>query len=235
MMAARPLTKVIINPVGRHTSTVVFLHGLGDTGEGWAPVAREIAPLFPHTKFILPNAPIQPVTLNMGMKMPSWYDIVSLSSLEEHEDEKGLTESSRSVTSIIREEVDNGIPASRIVLGGFSQGGAVTCFTGLTTEYKLAGFIMLSTYLPLRTKIGRMESNVNKKTPILMCHGEADPVVQFAYGMNSHLRLKELGYNVTFKSYRGMGHSSSPQELRDMVEFLKQVLPEDATAASASV
>ncbi|KAG8984051.1 hypothetical protein FRB90_005602, partial [Tulasnella sp. 427] len=152
MAALQALKSVVVAPKAAHTSTVIFLHGLGDSGYGWEPVADTLAPKFPNTKWILPHAPSTPVTINMGMKMPSWFDIMSLNDFDE-EDEPGIIKASLSINQLITAEVDGGIAASNIILGGFSQGCALAVMTGLTTERKLGGLVALSGWLPLRRKI----------------------------------------------------------------------------------
>jgi len=157
-----------------------MLHGLGDSGHGWAPVAENLQPLFPHVKWILPHAPTQPVTLNAGMRMPSWYDITGLDS-SAVEDERGIKAAAQNgyysillpssegnlqpnlslppieiVSEVIESEIKAGIPPERIVLGGFSQGGAISLYTGLTGPYKLAGIVGLSSYLPLRNQLNQV-------------------------------------------------------------------------------
>ncbi|KAK9720710.1 hypothetical protein K7432_003986 [Basidiobolus ranarum] len=225
IMSARALTSVIQAARGKHSATVIFIHGLGDSGNGWAPATASIAPLLPHVKFVLPNAPNQPVTLNNGMAMPSWYDIYSLEAIDREEDEKGMLASSRSINSLIQKEIDAGIPANRIVLAGFSQGSAMSLLTGLTTEYKIAGIVALSGYLPLRNTIFSMVAD--KKVPIFMGHGTADPVVQFQFGQMSSEQLQAKGYNVEFHAYPGMAHSCCDEELRHMAKFLQTVIPSE--------
>ncbi|KAI9596509.1 Phospholipase/carboxylesterase/thioesterase [Syncephalis fuscata] len=233
----KPLTAIEQAPRKKHTATVFFIHGLGDSGAGWAPVTEELAELMPHVKFVLPNAPTRPVTLNFGMSMPAWYDIQSLAEMDQDEDDKGLSDSLAKLTKLIRDEIYKGIPSNRIVIGGFSQGSAMALLTGMTFDFKLAGIVSLSGYLPLRTKISTMMSDANRKTPIFMGHGDSDEVVQYKFGTLSEQTLKKLGYPVTFKAYRGMGHSSSPEELRDMLKFLQEVIPAetaDTTTATTS-
>ncbi|KAF9356714.1 hypothetical protein BGX26_004870 [Mortierella sp. AD094] len=214
----KKLTSVIQAASGKHSATVIFIHGLGDSGAGWAPVGEDLGRFLPHVKFIFPNAPNMPVTLNYGMQMPSWYDIKSLGNLDQEQDE--------AVMQIIREEVDeHGIPANRIVIGGFSQGCVMGLMTGLTSEYKFAGIVSLSGYMPLHKKIMSMVTDANRKTPIFWGHGDADQVVQYQFGERSVELLKQNKYNVKFNTYRNMGHSSSPQEIRDLLEFLKETIP----------
>lgn len=126
------------------------------------------------------------------------------------------------LSGLIQAEIDNGIPAERIVLGGFSQGGAMSLFTGLTTKFKLAGIVGMSSYLPLDTKLPEFlrESNVNQKTPILMCHGTVDIVVPTQVGKGSYELLKKEGFDVTWKEYEGMGHAASLEELDEVEAFI---------------
>ncbi|RKP11177.1 Phospholipase/carboxylesterase/thioesterase [Thamnocephalis sphaerospora] len=221
-----PGTSSVSSPRKKHTATVFFMHGLGDSGAGWAPVTEELRTLLPHVKFVLPNAPARPVTLNFGMSMPAWYDIHSLADMDQDEDEAGMLASSLKISHMIRDEVHAGIPSNRIVVGGFSQGGAMSLLCGLSSEHKLAGIVNLSGYLPLRTKIFAMASEANKKTPLLMAHGDADEVVAYKFSTLSAQTLQKAGYPVTFKAYGGMGHATCPQEIGDLLRFLNEVIPD---------
>ncbi|RKP27603.1 Phospholipase/carboxylesterase/thioesterase [Syncephalis pseudoplumigaleata] len=232
--SGKPLTAIEQKPTQKHTATVFFMHGLGDSGAGWAPVTENLAQYMPHVKFVLPNAPARPVTLNFGMSMPAWYDIHSLADMDQEEDDKGVLESLEKITKMIRDEMHHGIPSNRIVVGGFSQGSALALLTGMTFDYKLAGIIGLSGYLPLRTKISTMMSEANRKTRIFMGHGDSDEVVQYKFATLSAQTLEKAGYPVTFKAYRGMGHSSSPDELRDMLTFLNEIIPNEPTATATA-
>lgn len=212
---------VTIAPKDNHTATVFFLHGLGDTGHGWAAGFEDIQE--GYIKYSCPNAPIQPVTLNAGMRMPSWFDITSL-NFQGPEDEEGLKKSSNQLKTLIAEEEKLGIPAERIVIGGFSQGGAVALYTALTMDKKIGGCIILSSWLPLHQKI-KDEIKGNKSYPVFQGHGNADPVVNFNFGMMTSTELKKIFSNYTFNTYAGMGHSSSPKEMKDVKEFLQKALP----------
>ncbi|KAG0224279.1 hypothetical protein BGW42_005210 [Actinomortierella wolfii] len=230
----KKLTSVILPARSKHTASVIFMHGLGDQGHGWAPVGEELQNYLPHVKFIFPNAPNQPVTLNYGMQMPSWYDIKSLSDVNSDQDEEGLVKSRQAVMELVREEIDtHGIPANRIVVGGFSQGCVLGLMIGLTTEFKYAGLLSLSGYLPLHKKIMNMASDANKKTPIFWGHGDMDPVVRYDFGKHSVDLLKENKYNVEFKTYKGLGHSACPEEIRDILNFLKNTIPDVPLTAKA--
>ncbi|RKP11895.1 Phospholipase/carboxylesterase/thioesterase [Piptocephalis cylindrospora] len=226
-MASKALTSVVQAARGTHTATVIFLHGLGDSGEGWSDMTEQLGRQLPHVKFILPNAPKQKVTINMGMRMPSWYDIVALDQASP-DDERGLLASSSQITEIVSKEVNGGIPASRILLGGFSQGCAVSLVAALTMEYGLAGICCLSGYLPLRAKIFSMTSDASKRTPIFWGHGDIDEVVRPEWGSLSVEALKSKGYSVDSRIYSGMPHGSCPQEMRDVLSFFQERLPNKA-------
>ncbi|KAF8639476.1 hypothetical protein AX17_001496 [Amanita inopinata Kibby_2008] len=220
----------------KHTATVIFTHGLGDTGHGWEPVAGllQMDPGLQHVKWVLPHAPVRPVTLNMGIAMPSWFDIYSLDGGSK-EDEKGMLESMQKINQLITTEVDAGISASRIILGGFSQGGALSLLTGLTSERKVAGIAVLSGWLPLPDKIKAMSSEHASSLPIFWGHGSSDPVVKYNMGKRSTEHLtKVVGIPVAspndtrgleFHTYEGMAHSASEAELDDLKRWLKSVIP----------
>ncbi|EIN11066.1 Phospholipase/carboxylesterase [Punctularia strigosozonata HHB-11173 SS5] len=234
MATIAPLRSLIVSPAAKHTATVIFVHGLGDTGHGWEPVAKMLAPKLPHVKWVLPHAPTISITANMGMLMPGWFDIKSF-DFKTAEDEAGMMKTVHSLNQLITAEVDGGIDASRIVLGGFSQGGAMTLLTGLTGERKLAGLVVLSGWLPLRNKVHTMFSDKAKEARIFWGHGEADPLVKYEYATASRDFLKnQLKMEVTsgpelkglsFNTYPGLEHSTAPQELRDMVAWLEKALP----------
>ncbi|KAI8901616.1 acyl-protein thioesterase-like protein 1,2 [Globomyces pollinis-pini] len=218
------LRSLVVNSKAKHTATVIFLHGLGDTGSGWEGIGHMLSPALPFTKFIFPNAPVKPVTLNFGAQMPAWYDIISLDRENAKEDEPGMLHTVEQINGLIKAEIDAGIPSDRIILGGFSQGGAMTLLTGLTTTHKLAGLVCLSGYLPLAAKMDTLQKTTNKATPIFMGHGTADQVVNYQWARLSEERLKSLGYNVDFKSYAGMEHSANDTEFKDLLEFLSAQL-----------
>ncbi|KNC99734.1 palmitoyl-(protein) hydrolase [Spizellomyces punctatus DAOM BR117] len=224
MSTAAALKYLVVPAKSKHTATVFFLHGLGDSGNGWAPVAKMLQPLLPHVKWVLPHAPQKPVSINFGMAMPAWYDIHHLGP-GGREDEAGVMDSVSKITELINDEIRSGISADRIVLGGFSQGAAVSIVYSLTSNTRLAGFTCLSGYLPLTTNIDKLTNSTNKGTPMLMCHGDADEVVAYQWGKMTYDKLKELDRKVEFKTYRGMGHSSSNDEVKDVAEFLKELLP----------
>lgn len=178
-------------------------------------------------KYICPHAPIMPVTLNMNMAMPSWFDIIGLSP-DAQEDDAGIKQASENIKALIDQEVKNGIPSNRIILGGFSQGGALSLYTALTMSQKLAGVVALSCWLPLRTSFPQAAVNsANKDICVLQCHGESDPLVPLMFGSLTSEKLKAIinPPNVHFKTYPGLAHSSCNQEMSDIKQFIEKQLP----------
>jgi len=212
------MTNVVLNDVAKPTLTVIFLHGLGGSGMSWEGMIRPIAPMFPSVKFILPSAPHRRMSFS-GDTMPSWYDIIGFASTHA-EDEGGIKDSTKTVHHIIEAEEKKGTPTDRILVAGASQGGAIALYSGLTFKKRLAGILAISTYLPLHTTFPTVFAEENARTPILMCHGEQDEVVKYEWGKRSYEVIKGFHKNITFKSYKGMGHSSCPQEMFDIMGFL---------------
>jgi len=212
---------VVVAPSGKHTATIIFLHGLGDTGHGWASSIADIRP--PHVKVICPTANKMPVTLNSGFQMPSWFDLLSLDPAGK-EDEAGIKKAAQVVDLIIAEELKTGIPAERIMIGGFSQGGALSLYTALHTNHKLAGVVALSCWFPLHKQITGA-SQTNRDIPFLQAHGDCDPVVPFKWGQLTSQLLRDILPNHEFKSYKGMMHSSSEEEMKDVKQFIAKCLP----------
>lgn len=179
---------------------------MGDTGHGWASTIREIKP--PHVKLVCPTAASMPVKLNMGLTMPSWFDLFSL-SMDGPEDGEGIKRSSAYISSLIEEEkTKHNIPENRILIGGFSQGGALSLHTVLRHPKPLAGVIGLSCWLPLRSDYPGAFHECNKDVPALQCHGDEDPLVPTAWGAKTADILKPLLTKYTFKTYPGLSHSS---------------------------
>ncbi|KAI1380034.1 Phospholipase/carboxylesterase [Hypoxylon crocopeplum] len=239
-MAMRRAPPLLFPAAAKHTATVIFVHGLGDTGYGWASAVENWRrrQRLDEVKFILPHAPRIPITASSKMLMPGWYDIFALSGrtddIRRDQDERGILQSRDYFSGLIQAEIDSGIPSDRIVLGGFSQGGAVSLFAGLTAKFKLAGIVALSSYLPLDTKFADFldENGHNRHTPILMCHGDEDGVVPTDFGRMSYENLKSQGFDVTMKLYQGMGHSACPEELDEVEAFLRARLPPQADKKS---
>ncbi len=204
-------------------ASVIWLHGLGADGHDFEPIVPQLQlPRAQSIRFVFPHAPIRPVTLNNGMRMRAWYDLYNL---DEHgrADESGLRASAAEIETLIAREVASGIPAERIVIAGFSQGGALALHTGLRHDARLAGVVALSAYLPLRSKLAAERSAANAATPVFIAHGRLDPVLAFEAGERARDELRQLGYTVTWKAYQ-MPHSVCPEEIADISAFLRAVL-----------
>jgi len=210
-----------INAKANHSATVIFLHGLGDTGHGWSENMRELG--MPHVKFICPTASRIPVSLNQGMQMPAWFDIRGLGP-SAPEDEEGIVKAAAELNHLVDKEVEAGIPANRIVIGGFSQGGATALYAGLTSSKDVAGIVALSTWLPLHKKFSEGLKS-NKSTPIFHAHGKSDPLIRFEWAQMTADALKKLNSAHEFYEYSGVGHSASEEEIVHLKEFLSRVIP----------
>lgn len=207
-------------------AAIIWLHGLGADGHDFAGLVPELDLSGCHAiRFIFPHAPSIPVTLNGGYVMPAWYDILG-ADLIDRQDAAGIRASEQAITALIEREMARGIPASRIVLAGFSQGCAMALHTGLRFPQTLAGIVALSGYLPLAAQFAAERSAANAHTPIFMAHGKQDPVVVPARGEASRDLLTHLGYPVQWHSYP-MPHSLHPREVVDIGVFLGQVLAPD--------
>ncbi|KAH9939252.1 Phospholipase/carboxylesterase [Epithele typhae] len=237
---------VSVPPRARHTATVIMVHGLGDSGYGWKSVAQMFAdePGLHHVKWVLPHAPPRAVTANGGRVMPAWFDIIefSMDLNAPRQDTAGMLATARSFDALIAAEVEAGMPAERIVLGGFSQGAAMTLLTGLTTKHRLAGLVVMSGRLPAKDSIKEasalhMLSEHARKLPIWWGHGKQDPLVTFELGNKSREVLRTemgietvdseavLGGGVDFHAYDGLTHSTSMEELEDLQVFIRKVIP----------
>ncbi|XP_047460282.1 acyl-protein thioesterase 2 isoform X3 [Mugil cephalus] len=214
---------VTMSGVEKDTAAVIFLHGLGDTGHMWADALKSIQ--LPHVKVICPHAPKMPVTLNMKVKMPAWFDLMGLTP-DSPEDESGIKKAADNIKAIIEHEAKNGIPPNRIMLGGFSQGGALSLYTALTCQHQLAGVVALSCWLPLHKSFPSAASG-NKQLPVLQCHGEMDLMIPVQFGAMTAEKLKSIvnPQMITFKTYPGLSHSSSPEEMAAVKEFIEKHLP----------
>lgn len=205
------------------THSVIWLHGLGADGHDFAPIVPELRlPASLAVRFVFPHATIQPVTINGGMAMRSWYDILT-PNLVKREDEAGIRVSEQAIQALIARENARGVPTSRIVLAGFSQGCAMTLHTGIRFKQKLAGLMGLSGYLPLIDIAAQERQEANVGTPIFLAHGTHDPVVTLERAEASRAKLVELGYSVQWHTYP-MPHSVCAQEIDDISSFLQSVL-----------
>ena len=198
-------------------AAIIWLHGLGADGHDFEPIVPELA-LAKPVRFVFPHAPIRPVTINQGMRMRAWYDILQLGGGPE--DEAGLRASQKLTEELIR---DQGLPASRIVLAGFSQGGAIALLTALHYPERLAAVMALSTYLPLAPKLAAGRSAANSDVPIFMAHGSYDDLIPMNRAQASRDALKALGYPVEWHDYP-MPHSVCAPEIADISAFLSRVL-----------
>ncbi|HEX9877588.1 MAG TPA: carboxylesterase [Gammaproteobacteria bacterium] len=202
---------------------VIWLHGLGADGHDFEPIVGDLE-LPAAIRYVFPHAPRRPVTINQGMVMRAWYDILALdrSSVE---DEDGIRWSERAVNALIEIEVTRGIPTSHIMLAGFSQGAAVALYTALRYPEPLCGAIVLSGYLPLRYRLGAERAAAGDSLPIFMAHGSADPVVPEGLGLDSRRHLEALGYRVEWHRYP-MAHNVCMEEVRDLKHWMARRIVE---------
>ena len=199
-------------------AAVIWLHGLGADGHDFEPVVPELRlPDSARVRFVFPHAPVRPVTLNMGMPMRAWYDIVQLGG--GREDGAGIRASQAQVERLIARERARGVAAERIVLAGFSQGGAIALHTGLRHGERLAGILALSTYLPLADTLAAERSDANGALPVFMAHGGYDDIIPVERARQSHARLEALGYPVAWKEYP-MPHAVCAPEIADIAAWL---------------
>ena len=203
-------------------AAVIWLHGLGADGHDFEPIVPELGlPASLPVRFIFPNAPQRPVTINMGMRMRAWYDILQMGGGKE--DENGIRESQSQIEALIAGEVKRGIPHGKIVLAGFSQGGAIVLQTGLRHAERLAGVMALSTYLPLSNTLEKERSAANRDLPIFMAHGKFDGMIPMDRAALSRDAMRALGYAVDWREYP-MQHSVCPEEIADIAAFLLRIL-----------
>ena len=204
-------------------ATVIWLHGLGADGWDFVPIVRELPlPEGLALRFIFPHAPVQPVTINGGAEMRAWYDI-AMNDIARLPDEGGIRESQAAVERLIAREIARGMEASRIVLAGFSQGGAIALQAGLRHANRLAGIMALSTYLPLGESLDAEASSANRATPIFMAHGTEDTIVPRKLADLSRAELKRRGYEVEWHEYK-MPHAVCAEEIEAISAFLGRVV-----------
>ncbi|MGE0796880.1 MAG: alpha/beta hydrolase [Lautropia sp.] len=210
------------------TATIIVLHGLGADANDFVPIAQELdLAAAGDVRYVFPNAPVMPVTINNGYRMRSWYDILG-TDLARREDEAGLRRSQARVAALIDRERSRGIAAARIVLMGFSQGCAMTLMTGLRYPERLAGLVGLSGYLPLAATLAAERDASNHEVPIFLAHGRSDPVVPIDRAIATRDALQALGYRVDWHDYP-MPHSVCPEEVADLERWLLGVLTPGST------
>jgi phospholipase/carboxylesterase len=218
------LETIEIETAPNPNAAVIWLHGLGADGHDFEPVVPELVrPGERAWRFVFPHAPVRPVTINNGMSMRAWYDILSFDR-GAAEDAAGFRATDAEVRQLIDAEAKRGIPPGRVVLAGFSQGGAVSLYSALRYSERLAGVMALSCYLPLITTLAGERSPANDGMPIFMAHGLDDDVLPVALGLKSRDYLRSLGFSVEWHQYR-MAHSVSQPEIADIRQFLLRTLP----------
>lgn len=216
---AMPLPTVEHETAANPRFSIIWLHGLGADGHDFAPIVPELVdPAWPALRFVFPHAPVRPVTVNGGVPMRAWYDIVAFDAAA-RQDEAGIRASIAEVEVLIARERERGVPSERTFLAGFSQGGAIALAAGLCHADKLAGIVALSTYLPIASTLAAERSAANAATPIFQAHGTADPVVALPRGSASRDALQALGYAVEWHTYP-MAHAVCAEEIDDLRRWL---------------
>lgn len=220
---SKTLEAVIIEPAGEPQAVVIWLHGLGADGYDFEPIVPELdLPADAAIKFVFPHAPKMPVTVNAGYVMRAWYDIAE-ADLGEQQDAKGIQQSQQQLTALIELEIAQGTPANKIILAGFSQGGAIILQTGLRYPQRLGGIMALSTYVPLADTLASEKHAANQDVPIFYGHGEQDEIIPIGFAKQSRDLLLEQGYQVEWHSY-AMPHAVVPDEIDALGLWLRKVL-----------
>jgi len=218
---SQTLDAIEIETDSNPATSIIWLHGLGADGNDFAPIVPELDLPKIAIRFVFPHAPVQSVTINAGMRMRAWYDITD--GAIRREDERGVRASQALIETLIGREKERGTKAERLVLAGFSQGGAIALQTGLRHPERIAGIMALSTYVPIAEHLRAEASAANRKLPIFMAHGSFDPVIPLARAEESRKLLQSLGYALEWREY-SMPHSVCPEELADIGAWLKQIL-----------
>lgn len=213
--------EVETGPVPR--AAVLWLHGLGADGHDFEPIVPELnLPATLPVRFVFPHAPLRPVTINRGMVMRAWYDVREDAG-ERREDEAGVRASQKLVEALIAREQSRGVAANRLVLAGFSQGGAMALHTGLRHPERLTGVLALSCFLPLADQLASEASLANRDVPIILAHGTHDAVIPIARARHARTVLEGRGYRVEWREYP-MPHAVCPEEIADIGRWLREVL-----------
>ena len=214
-------------------AAIIFVHGLGDSGEGWSwfpQLVKQSNIIKNHEEinYVFPNAPNMLITANGGYVMPGWFDIYEFNNPNAKQDVSGFLKSSEVLKELIKEQLEiNNIPPERIIIGGFSQGAAMALVTASLLDHKIGGVVALSGFCPVKDTISKQhnKTGVNFKTPFFQGHGTADPVINFELGKQTSEFYQSLGFdNYTFKSYAGVGHTADDQELRDAMQYINSIL-----------
>jgi phospholipase/carboxylesterase len=216
------LETVEIESGARADAAVIWMHGLGADGHDFEPLVPELRlPERLRVRFVFPHAPVRPVTINAGLRMRAWYDIVQLGGGAE--DESGIRGSQAEIEALVARERARGVPARRLVLAGFSQGGAMALHTALRHPEPLAGIVALSTWLPLAAKLAAERSPASAGVPVFLAHGTEDPMVPLALARAARDVLETLGHAVEWREYP-TGHAVCPEEVADIAAFLVRIL-----------
>ena len=217
------MERVSIETGSEPTAAVIWLHGLGADGHDFEPIIPELnLEAVCDVRFIFPHAPVRPVTINNGMVMRAWYDILEI-SIERRVDEAGIFESAEMIQQLIDEQLQLGIAPERLILAGFSQGGAMAYHVGLRQQPPLGGLLILSAYLPVPDALELLDDRIPRSTPVLCCHGELDPVVPIALGESSARMVEQAGWPLQFRSYPAP-HSLHPDEVEEIGKWLAERL-----------
>jgi len=222
-MTSELLECVEINPEKEPAYVVIWLHGLGADGHDFEAIVPELRlPESLPVRYLFPHAPTRPVTINMGMVMRAWYDILEM-DVSRKVDVDTIVESSSLLRDLIQRELDAGIPSERILLAGFSQGGAIVLHTALRYEKPLAGLLALSTYLPTVDSLAAEHSDANRHIPILMAHGKHDPMIPIINAENTREALTRLGYTIQWHTYP-MEHQVCMEEIQAVRNWMLQIM-----------
>ena len=220
------LETIEINPSEKADAVVIWLHGLGADGHDFESIVPVLAlPKSAKIRFVFPHAPMRAITINAGYVMRGWYDIVQ-TDVGAAQDADGIQTSQKQLEALIAAEIESGIAAERIILAGFSQGGAIILQTGLRYPERLGGLMVLSSYVPLAESLESERHEKNQDIPIFMAHGLQDDVISHRFAKQSHDQLTSLGYSVEWNSY-SMPHGVLPEEIEDIAWWLRKVLKLD--------
>jgi phospholipase/carboxylesterase len=222
-LGAGKIEFIAVEPDGAPDSSVILMHGLGADGHDFEPLVEELQlPESPAIRWVFPHAPVRPVTVNGGQRMRAWFDVTAINE-SAPEDEAGIRASSESIGVLIRAEREQGIPAERIILAGFSQGGAMALFTALRWPERLAGVLAMSCWLPMAASLAGEESPANTAVPLLMAHGTMDPLVPIRMAETTRDLLSARGRGVDWHTYP-MAHGVCEQEIEDVRDWVLKVL-----------
>jgi phospholipase/carboxylesterase len=226
------LETITIEPKQPAIGSVIWLHGLGADGNDFVPLVPELTlPEHIPLRFVFPHAPVRPITINNNYPMRGWFDIYSLSDLT-REDEAGIQQSAATVVELIHHEINRGIESQRILLAGFSQGGAIALYAGLRFNKPLAGILALSTYLPMPVTLSTEANATNQAVSIFQAHGTYDDILPLQLGKMTNQLLTQMNYHCEWHEYP-MGHAVCPDEIKDIGHWLQRVFAKDRTRANS--